>query len=84
MNEIGLLDVKRVKLVCVRCKTEVVFDVWEEDGRGRFIPTQCPVCGSSYGMNPHNNVIERIRQAAAAAKETKGADVSILCEEEEA
>ncbi len=82
MSEVDLLSIKRAKVTCKRCGTEVVFDIEDEEGRGRYIPANCPVCGDSYGMNPHNNVIERVRQAVSAAGDTKGARISIICEEE--
>lgn len=81
MAEENILDIKRLKITCNNCKSEITFDI---DAPNKHRPIYiCPVCGGQFGIDPENDTIERAKLLIESAKSVKNATFTFLCRKEE-
>jgi transposase-like protein len=73
--------IEKLSIECSKCKSELIFDIKTHNEYNSLY--NCPLCGSTYGFDPEDNVIERAKQLVTKAKQVKGAEIRFICEEDE-
>lgn len=73
MAEEKILNIKKLKMVCKQCKTEIVADL----GSTAY---SCPVCGQSFGVRGDMNYFIRLYEILLELKSNPAVEFSIVCE----
>ena len=69
-----VLNIKKLKITCKNCKTEVITQI------GRSIYS-CPDCGASFNVNRENDYFIAFKDVLNKFKENVNAEFSIICED---
>ena len=75
MAESKILNIKKLKIVCKNCKTEVITDI------GKNI-ANCPCCYAAFGATLRDNPYQILADAFATLSQNIAADFSLICEDE--
>lgn len=81
MNEEQIVNIRKMKIECTECNSELIFDATQTLRSDRSLPHHCPMCGNNYGMNPDDNPIIIVQRLLKSVEQSKGATMSFLCEE---
>ena len=73
MAEEKILNIKKLKIVCKQCKTEIIADL----GSTAYA---CPVCGQSFSVRRDMNYFIRLYEILLELKNNPAAEFSVICE----
>ncbi|MDL0089998.1 hypothetical protein [Campylobacter gastrosuis] len=75
-DENKILNIKKLKIVCSKCKTEIIMDL----GATAY---SCPVCGQSFVVRGDMNYFIRLYELLLELKSNPAAEFSLICEREQ-
>lgn len=75
-KENQILNIKKLKIVCNECKTEIITHL------GDSVFT-CPVCNTSFDVNRADNYFIKLKDTLERLKNNNQATFSFICEEKE-
>lgn len=76
MAEEKILNIKKLKIACSKCKTEIITDL----GATAY---SCPVCGQGFGVRGDMNYFIRLYELLLELKSNPAAEFSFICEKDE-
>ena len=77
--EENIANIRKLKIRCERCGTEVVLPFDPSEGGGGVYA--CPRCHANFGIDEHDDIFYRLLHLIKLARNNKSATFSVICEE---